>query len=103
MGTVSLPTHLSRPSINGFSSLGQKKRGPNSKPTKKTKAQAGSSNHTTSTPAWPSSTKSKSIMERNSEVANIKEQIAQKQMELKKFQVKSTNDIAVAISSPRCT
>ena len=72
------------------------KKGPNGKPTKKTKAQAGSSNHTTSTPTWPSSTKSKNIMERFSEVAKIKVETAQKQVELKKFQVKSTNDVAVA-------
>src|SRR5882724_9492197 len=72
------------------------KKGPNGKPTKKTKVQAGSSNHMTSTPRWPSSTKSKNIMERFSEVAKIEEETAQKQLELKKFQVKSTNDIAVA-------
>jgi len=70
------------------------KKGPNGKPTKKTKAQAGSSNHTTSTPTWPSSTKSKNIMERFS-VATIKKETAQKQVELKKFQVRSTNDVAV--------
>ena len=36
------------------------------------------------------------IMERFSEVAKIKEETAQKQVELKKFQVKSTNYVAVA-------
>ena len=72
------------------------KKGPNGKPTKKTKVQAGSSNPTTSTPAWPSSKKPKNIMERFSEVTKIEEEMAQKQLELKKFQVKSSNEVAVA-------
>jgi len=73
------------------------KKGPNSEPTKKTKVPTGSFNPTTSTstPARPSSTKPKNIMERFSEVAKIEEETAQKQLELKKFQVKSTNKVAV--------
>src|SRR5882672_4730710 len=50
----------------------------------------------TSTPAWPSSKKPKNIMERFSEVPKIEEETAQKQHKLKKFQVKSTNEVAVA-------
>jgi len=69
--------------------------GPNGKPTKKTKVQAGSSNPTTNTPVWPSSKKPKNIMERFSKVAKI-EEMEQKQLELKKFQVKSTNEVPVA-------
>src|SRR5882672_1301149 len=51
------------------------KKGPNGNPTKKTKAQAGSSNPMTSTPAGPSSKKPKNTMERFSEVAKIKEEM----------------------------
>ena len=35
-------------------------------------------------------------MERFSEVTKLEEEMAQKQLELKKFQVKSTNEVAVA-------
>ena len=50
----------------------------------------------TSTPAWPSLKKPKNIMERFSKVAKIEEEMAQKQLELKKFWVKSSNEVAVA-------
>ena len=35
-------------------------------------------------------------MERFSEVAKIEEETAQKQLELKRFQVKSTNEVTIA-------
>jgi hypothetical protein len=61
---------------------------------KNTKPHAASSKP--ATPSWPSSTKPKTIVEWFSEVAKIEEETAQKQLELRKLQLKGANEVAIA-------
>jgi hypothetical protein len=64
------------------------------KKTKKMKPYAASSKP--ATPSQPSSTKPKTIVEWFSEVAKIEEETTQKQLELRKLQLKGTNKVAIA-------
>jgi len=64
--------------------------------TKKTKPHAGKSKLTVATPVRPSSTKPKNMVERFAEVAKIEEETVQRQLELKKFRLKGSSDVAMA-------
>ena len=64
--------------------------------TKKTKPHMGKSKLTVATPVRPSLTKPKNMVERFAEVAKIEEETVQRQLELKKFQLKGSSDVAMA-------